>query len=74
MLKIQQRFNAFKREHSSNGDVIIMCMTVRGQKYKRGYIRTWFKKLVSLDEYEKEELNEIIDYLEIQSFESENWQ
>lgn len=51
-----------------------MCMTVRGQKYKRGYIRTWFKKLVSLDEYEKEELNEIIDYLEIQSFESENWQ
>lgn len=73
-LNIQQRFKAFKKEHKYNGDPIIMCMAVRGQRYKREYIRKWFRKLVNPEQYDLAELNELLDYLVVQTNQTERWE
>ena len=71
MKRIKDRFEVYKKINPENGDPIIMCMAVRGQHYKRSYIRKWFKILVNPYEYELNELNELLDYLDIQTNEKD---
>lgn len=67
MKRLKDRFEFYRNSNPDSGDPIIMCMAVRGQGYTRRYIRTWYLKLVNKDEYDKEDLNELLDYLEIQT-------
>ena len=63
MNDLKKRFQQFREEHPSLGDVIIMSMAVEGQSYSRELIQRAFNKLVSREEFEQDEKREIIDSL-----------
>lgn len=63
MTELKLRFKKFRELNPDNGDYIIMCMTVTGQKYNKRLIQRAFKELVSDEEYDASEKVELIEYL-----------
>lgn len=63
MKELKKRFESFKEEHPSLGDVIIMSMAVESQEYTKEIIQRAFNQLVSKDEYEQDEKREIVESL-----------
>lgn len=63
MKDLKKRFESFREEHPSLGDVIIMSMAVEGQSYSKELIQRAFNALVSKEEYEQDEKREIVEYL-----------
>lgn len=63
MNDIKKRFEKFREEHPSLGDVIILSMTIDSQGYKKDLIQRAFNLLVSKEEYDLSEKRDIINSL-----------
>ncbi len=63
MKDLETRFNSFREDFPSLGDVIIMSMAVEEMRYSKEIIRKSFDTLISKDEYDKAERDEIIRFL-----------
>lgn len=59
----QNRFELLKEMHPELGDVLHMYDTVLGQHYSKGVITKYFNKLVSKEEYDKSDKQDILEYL-----------
>jgi hypothetical protein len=63
MRSIERRFEIFKKKNPYWSDIICFNTAVAHQKFKRRYLRHWFKKLVK-DDYEPRDKKEILAHTE----------
>lgn len=63
MKDLEGRFTKFKEDNEYLGDIIIMSLAVEKMRYSKEIIRKSFNNLVSDEEYEGSDKNEIINYL-----------
>ena len=63
MKELKKRFQLFREEHPSLGDVIIMSIVVENMNYPKTTIQRAFNELVSKEEYEQNEKSEIVQAL-----------
>jgi len=60
--RIESAFNKLKSEQPYWGDVIIFNTCITGKGYGKMQLGKAFKKLVSKDDYEIEEIDEILEF------------
>lgn len=63
MRSIERRFNKVKSSNESLGDYCCLVEAVQGQKFTRRRLYTYFKKLVSKDEYDEDDTNMLVRHL-----------
>ncbi len=64
---LARRFIQIKGSNPEIGDYIALCMAVQYKGYKKRDILSTFKMYVSKNEYEKKDLERLMDYLIVQT-------
>jgi hypothetical protein len=64
---MEKLFNLSKEVHPDWGDYIHLCRAVRNQGASRQEIVNLFTKVMNKDEFDKKEIEELIDYLVLQT-------
>lgn len=68
---LNRRFIQIRGSNPEIGDYIALCMAVQYKGYKRRDILYTFKTYVSKNEYEKKDIEQLMEYLIVQSFKTE---
>lgn len=72
MKDLKNRFLLIQEQNPIHGDVILIWYAVNGMNYSKDIIRKVFNLVVSKDQYDPEDKNEILEYLNNASLSSDN--
>lgn len=63
MKSIERRFNNVRKKNINYSDYVCLAEAVLGQQFSRRRLYTYFKKLVSIDDYDGTDTNMLVRHL-----------
>lgn len=64
MKSLERRFKKFAEKHPDWGSCVIFAETIMGQNFNKQALHRWFYKLIEKDDYARNELKELMRWLE----------